>query len=340
MIAGNILVDIVKTVDSYPKMGMLANISSVKQAVGGCVPNTAIDLAKMDPSLHLAASGRVGSDAYGDYALSQLQAYGIDIKWVSRSAGQPTSFSDVMSLPSGERTFFHARGANAEFAPQMAGLSEWDCDILHVGYLMLLDGFDAEDAEYGTQMARFLHDAQAKGIRTSVDAVSSASGSYAQTVLPALRFCDYVIVNEIEACGVWNLEPRRADGSLDKEAVRGAMEQMVQSGVRGKVIVHSKEAGFCLDAASGAFTEVSSLQLPKEWIQGSVGAGDAFCAGCLYSLHRGFDDETMLRFASAAAACNLSEENSVDGMRSAEEIWQVEAAFPKAALGFGQERIC
>ena len=45
-IAGNILTDIVKTVDCYPQIGMLANILSVSQAVGGCAPNTSIDLAK------------------------------------------------------------------------------------------------------------------------------------------------------------------------------------------------------------------------------------------------------------------------------------------------------
>ena len=332
VLAGNILVDIVKTVDLYPQLGMLANISAVKQAVGGCVPNTAIDLAKMDPSLKLGAIGRVGQDAYGDYALSQLQEHGIDTSRISRSAAAPTSFSDVMSLPSGERTFFHARGANAEFVPEQAGLESLQCDMLHVGYLMLLDGFDAEDAEYGTRMARFLHDAQALGMRTSVDAVSSASADYQRTILPALRYCDYAIVNEIESCGIWNIAPRNAEGMLDIAAVRSAMERMAQSGVRCKVIVHSKEAGLCLDVPTGAFTMVPSLDLPAGQIAGSVGAGDAFCAGCLYGLWKGYDDQKLLRYASAAAACNLSAENAVDGLRSVQDIGQMAEAYPRRKL--------
>ena len=44
-IAGNMLVDFVKTLPMYPKPGMLATIESVEQAVGGCVPNTLLDLA-------------------------------------------------------------------------------------------------------------------------------------------------------------------------------------------------------------------------------------------------------------------------------------------------------
>ena len=55
VIAGNILTDVCKNIDTYPKIGMLANISSVKRAVGGCVPNTGIDLATIDKSIPISA---------------------------------------------------------------------------------------------------------------------------------------------------------------------------------------------------------------------------------------------------------------------------------------------
>lgn len=64
-----------------------------------------------------------------------------------------------------------------------------------------------------------------------------------------------------------------------------------------------------------------SLAFPRELIRGSVGAGDAFCAGCLYGLYNGFDDERLLRFAAAAAAASLTEENAVDGMRPRDELF-------------------
>ncbi|MBQ7050995.1 MAG: carbohydrate kinase family protein, partial [Firmicutes bacterium] len=70
-------------------------------------------------------------------------------------------------------------------------------------------------------------------------------------------------------------------------------------------------------------TRVNSLKVPKEMIAGSVGAGDAFCAGCLYAISKGYSDEEMLAYASAAAACNLFSENSVDGMKTADQIWEM-----------------
>ena len=62
ILAGNILADIVKRIDCYPKMGMLSNILSVSRAVGGCVPNVGIDLAKIDRSIPITAMGRIGDD--------------------------------------------------------------------------------------------------------------------------------------------------------------------------------------------------------------------------------------------------------------------------------------
>ena len=148
-------------------------------------------------------------------------------------------------------------------------------------------------------------------------------GSYQTKIPPALRYSNYAIVNEIESCGIYGLSPRNADGSLSEEAIREAMERMAAAGVKEKVVIHCKEAGFCLDVPTGTFTRVNSLKVPKEMIAGSVGAGDAFCAGCLYSLSQGYSDEEMLSYASAAAACNLFSENSVDGMKTKDEIWEM-----------------
>ena len=50
-IAGNILVDIVNIIDTFPKPGMLTNITETVHAVGGCVPNTIIDIAKIDSEI-------------------------------------------------------------------------------------------------------------------------------------------------------------------------------------------------------------------------------------------------------------------------------------------------
>ena len=196
----------------------------------------------------------------------------------------------------------------------------------------MLDKFDAEDPEYGTVMARFLNDVRALGIKTSVDVVSSSNiGEYKSKILPVFPYTDYLIINETEICNVWGYNPRRADGSLDVEVLKKAMEKAMSAGVNEKVIIHAKEASFCLDR-SKKFTSLGSLKIPSELIAGSVGAGDAFCAGSLYGIYNGYSDEEILKFASAAAACSLFSENSVDGMRSKKEIYKLAESYERREI--------
>lgn len=322
-VVGNIIIDLVKNLDCYPKQGMMAYVESIEKAVGGCVSNTAIDLAKIDSTLPVSAVSRVGNDENGRFVTSILKNHGIDISQISFSSTAPTSFSDVMSVSGGERTFFHAKGANAELDPDDINLNALNCSILHAGYLLILEQFDKEDKEYGTRMARFLKSAQDEGIKTSIDIVSDTLGNYNKIVVPALKYCNYVIVNEIEATAVYKINPRKPNGDLDIEAVKKAMLNMKKDGVKDKVIVHAKEMGICLDVKSGAFTMVNSLKIPKELIKGSVGAGDAFCAGALYGLYNNYTDDETLLFAAAAAATSLFADNSTDGMKSKADIEKI-----------------
>ncbi len=322
-IAGNILCDEVKMIESFPEKGMLVNITGMSRAVGGCVPNTLISLAKIDPSMSLCAVGRCGQDEAGSYVLGEMSKCGIDTSGVLQSNDAPTGFSDVMTvMGTGERTFFHNRGANVNFVPEDVKLDLLACRMLHVGYIHLLDGFDAPDEEYGTAMARFLHDAKEAGISTSVDVVSRQDEKFAEIVIAALKYTDNAIMNEVEACGVSGLAPRDEDGKLIVDNIRKTMEVIKSYGVSERVIIHCPESGFCL-GVGGEFTVVPSLKLPKGYIKGAVGAGDAFCAGCLYGIYNGYSDQEILSFASGAAACNLSAEDSVSGMRSAGYIREV-----------------
>ena len=331
VIAGTILADVVKNIDDYPKIGMLSNISSAARAVGGCAPNTAIDLASIDRALPVSVIGRVGDDDNGRFLLSKMQTSGVNVSGVIPTTSAQTSFSDVMSLPTGERTFFSYKGANSLFSPEDVDVDSLGCKMLHIGYILLLDKFDAPDEEYGTVMARFLRSVQKKGIKTSIDMVSSNNtDEYPRIVKPAFAYSDYVIINEIECCGAWGLSPHREDGSANEENIRLAMEKTMACGVGEKVIVHTKEAGYCLDK-SGKFTRVGSLVLPAEQIKGCVGAGDAFCAGCLYAIYHEYTDEQTLEFANASAACSLSSENAVDGMKPKAEIEKIAKTYPKRA---------
>ena len=110
------------------------------------------------------------------------------------------------------------------------------------------------------------------------------------------------------------------------------MEKMAEAGVRDKVIVHAKEMCFILDCVTSEFCEIPSLKIPKEKILGSVGAGDAFCAGALYGIYQRYTNRQILEFASAAAASNLFADNSVDGMLTRNEIMRLPEEYGRLSI--------
>lgn len=58
VIAGNMLLDIIKSISMYPSSGMLAYTDDISYAVGGCAPNTAINLAKIDSTVPVSGEGK------------------------------------------------------------------------------------------------------------------------------------------------------------------------------------------------------------------------------------------------------------------------------------------
>lgn len=322
-IVGNILTDNVKLVCAYPEKGMLATITSESLAVGGAVPNTGIDIKKLDSDLPVYVYGRVGDDYKGEYVVGEMKKVGIDVSGVKISKTAPTSYSDVITVEStGERTFFHNRGANAEFSPSDVDINKLGCSILHAGYLMLLDSFDKINSDGSTPMSNFLKAVQEKGIKTSIDLVSESSGDFFKVTTAALPYCDYVIINEIESGTIVGIPARNEDGTLNEDNVWQIMQKLQSYGVREKVIIHCPEKGFCLDK-SGRKTTVSSIKLPKGFIKGSVGAGDAFCAGSLYAIYSGYSDEEILSFSNLVAINCLSAPDSVSGVRHKDKLKEI-----------------
>jgi sugar/nucleoside kinase (ribokinase family) len=323
-IAGNLIVDYVKEIDIFPEEGLLSNILSLSRSVGGCAANTAADLAVMDEALHVCAIGCVGDDENGEYVINCLNTFGVDTQHIYK-VGAPTSFTDVMSVVKGQRTFFHARGANAHF--ETIPESALNCNILHMGYALLLEKMDAPYADYGTKMAFELAKARSKGVKTSLDVVSEAGERFQEIVLPSLPHCDYIIINEIEASLITGIRLRENNIIIDSN-MPIALQKLLTAGVHELAVIHSPEGGWAMDIGRRTAFQ-PSLCLPEGSIMGTVGAGDAFCAGMLYGLYQGYELNKSLQFAVAAAACSLSAPDSVSGMKNAEAIWEVYHAYMK-----------
>lgn len=319
-VGGNITVDYVKTVDSYPKQDNLSTILSITYALGGALPNVLIDLSKMDNKIPLQAIGLVGKDKDGSHIIDILRQYNINTDLVKQNDSFGTSFSDVITVKdTGSRTFFHYRGTNQLLSINHFDFDRINADILHIGYALLLDALDAPDEEYEVVMARLLDKAQRHGLKTSLDVVSENSTRFAKIVPPSLKYCNYFIVNEIEASLTTGIPLRDNNDELIKGNIKDSLTKLMDLGVNELAVIHAPEGGYAMDKERNYY-EQNSLSLPKGYIKGTVGAGDAFCAGILYSLYNEWSIKKALKLAVAAAASCLSEMNATDGMKNISEI--------------------
>ncbi|NLJ41536.1 MAG: carbohydrate kinase family protein [Clostridiales bacterium] len=330
--AGNLIVDSIKTTDCYPEEGYLSTILSLGKSGGGAPTNVSIDLSKMDSSLPIQVIGVVGSDEDGDYVIDLLKGNGIDTRGIKRDPTTATSFTDVINVEStGHRTFFHYRGANSLLDVEHFEFEKIDAKILHLGYALLLDTLDSEDKEYGTRMARVLAMAQKHGIKTSLDAVSESSDRFSSIVPHSLKHCNYFIVNEFEASLTTGIPDRDGAGMLIVENMRAMCSKLLEMGVNDLAVIHAPEGGFAMEA-DGSYYVQPSLELPDGYIKGTVGAGDAFCSGVLYSLYNEWNTQRALEIAVSSAAQCLSHVNATDGMADISVIKELYEKMEKQKL--------
>ena len=307
--AGSILVDKINEIGAYPKAGELTQIRALSRAPGGLVPNTGCDIHILDPDVPVVAFGAVGDDDDGRFAVAELKRRGLDTAGVVMKP-TATSFTDVMSVPDGERTFFTYPGASADW-----GFDDFPFDLVSegdlvlLGYFLLLAKVDAGDG------VKILRELNRRGVETAIDLVSENSDRYG-LVRECLPCVDHLIVNEIEAARIAG-----SDGEF-----RDVATKLFELGVRKRVIIHMPERGVSL-LKDGTWTEVPSVKLPKGFIKGKTGAGDAFCAGCLVGIFNGLSEREILDLGGTAAVGALSAPGAVDGMRPIAELKKLISEF-------------
>jgi len=313
MVAGSILVDKINQIEKFPKSGELTQIKSISKAVGGCVPNDAIDIKTIAPDIDVYASGKIGLDEEGNFVLETFKKFNVDTENIVISKTEKTSFTDVMSIAGGERTFFTYAGASSTFGESDINFENCNAKMLHLGYFLLLDKIDNGDG------VKILKKAKEFGIKTSIDLVTENSDRYS-LILPCLPYVDNLIVNEIEGGRLSGIAPTENN-------VKEIAQKLKQLGVKERVIIHMPHKGVCL--SNDGYVEVNSYNLPSDFIKGSTGAGDAFCSGSLVGIYKGYSDKEILEFGSMCAVVSLRVPDAISGMMQEKDIKTFCKAFSR-----------
>lgn len=283
-------------------------IEEIRLTVAGTAAGTSVDLAKLGTSV--AAMGAIGEDAAGDFIVDTMGRYGIDTAGLVRKSGVPTSATMLPIRPNGERPALHVLGANATFAEEDVDLDAIAAARhLHLGGTYLMAKLDGEPT------ARILRHAKARGVTTTLDLIAIDRPDMLEILLPALPHVDYFMPGLDEA--------RLISGLSDRQAVirffldRGAAHTVFKMGAEGSSI-----AGAGVDGE----IRLPAFETP---VVDSTGCGDAYCAGFIVGLLRGWPPERAGRLGTAAAGLVITGLGSDAGIVDlAQTIRFMETAMP------------
>ncbi|MDP9364420.1 MAG: sugar kinase [Chloroflexota bacterium] len=255
-------------------------IEEIRLTVAGTAAGTSVDLAKL--GVGVLAMGAIGEDAAGDFIADTMSRYGIDTGGLKRKSGVQTSATMLPIRPNGERPALHVLGANAE-------LTEEDVDLdavraarhLHLGGTYLMPKLDGEPT------ARVLRAAKEAGVTTTLDLIQIDRPDLLAVLEPALPYVDYFMPGLDEA--------RAISGLSDRQEVirffldRGAGHTVFKMGAEGSSIAGGDLPG--------------ELRVPafQANVVDSTGCGDAYCAGFIVGLLRGWALHRCARLGTAAA---------------------------------------
>src|SRR5262249_15096988 len=227
LVFGSLSVDIVVKTKTLPRPGETVLGPSYELVGGGKGANQALAAARGGASV--AMVGTVGNDAFGDPALADLKAAGVDLSHIARR-GPRTGVAFIIVDRKGENAIAVASGANLKTRQTQVDDAVLGPDTLVVMQLEI-------KPEENWALARR---ARAKGAKVLLN-VAPARPLPAE----ALASLDYLVANELEtraiaaAMGLASEDPRAAGAAL---AAATGIAVVVTLGSEGAVAFAGGEA--------------------------------------------------------------------------------------------------
>ncbi|MCY3773773.1 MAG: carbohydrate kinase family protein [Gemmatimonadetes bacterium] len=266
---------------------------------GGAAANVALGVARLGG--RAAFVGAVGDDAPGAQFADRMRAEGVDLSHLHVMPGQATSLACMFETPNGEYEFYVCPG------PRTIPAHCLPHDFVRSARILYLTGHVLTEDE---STSRNMLDAMAAA-REGGGTVAFDPGKYwlnpalESRVHEALKLTDIIIPNEPEAEQLTGRKPPH-----DAAAV------LLETGIAVVALTMGKRG--CLVASKDSMVEQPAFHASDG---STVGAGDAFASGLLYSYLADRTLEEMAAFANAAAAIKIGTPGAAEGLPAADVVW-------------------
>ena len=255
--------------------------------------------------------GRIGNDIFAQNCLNSLRQAGVNTDHVVFSSAAEQAKSLILMGHGGTRTFYQNFGSSAELCFEDINLDVLDqVSVLQIGGTFHMERFDGDGA------VRLLWEAKSRGIITSLDVTMDRTGRWNSLLEPYYPYLDYFMPSIEQAVEITKRE--RFDEMADFLLERGVKNVIIKAGSDGAFFKNAQEAFSC-----------GCYRVP---VADTTGAGDAFVAGYLAAMQRGFTPQQGLEFATACSAQVIQQVGATSGMKSFEEIMDFIRRSPKLEI--------
>ncbi|HDP34990.1 MAG TPA: carbohydrate kinase family protein [Candidatus Hydrogenedentes bacterium] len=286
----------VRPVDAIPAGGALGLVPQLEMHLGGLAGVTASVFSQLGG--RSAFIGRVGHDGFGDYLLSALENNGVNTGGVRRVWDTRSSATVVLIDSSGERTFLHHVGANAETCE-----ADVDFDVVSASRVLHWGGPAIMPQLDGAPMGRVFKRAKELGVRTSMDTCYDGKGVWFPLIEPSLPHLDIIFSSFEEARGYTGCDTPETIADF-----------YLRYGVKIAVIKLGGDGLFIKSP-----TETLRLPAHKVDVVDTTGAGDASCGGFLYGWLQDWDLEKCGRFANAVGGLTVQRMGGAEAIEGLEQ---------------------
>ncbi|SFL89000.1 sugar kinase [Salibacterium qingdaonense] len=276
-----------------------------ERKMGGAELNLIVGCARL--GLQPGWISRFGQDGFGRYILNYMRGEGVDVSRTKllENYRTPLNIKEVLEDGSGSTFYYRFPSPTEDITP--ADMEENYLKQARVFYIsgvfLSLAGKNLDIIKKGIQIAKKHNRMVAldPNIRLKLWSREQAR----ETMLPILPDVDIMMSGKEEADLLFGEQPDEAH-----------LETFGQYGIS---YVALKKGG---EGASGWFSGEGSTFVPPESVKvvDTVGAGDGFNAGFLYSILRGFDLKRSLRFANTVGAMVTGVSGDNEGLPYLESV--------------------
>lgn len=293
LVIGSTNIDMIATVDEFPRPGETIEGQSYMQAMGGKGANQAMAAHKLGGEVKFVTC--TGNDTNSQTTLKYYEEMGLDTSSSFVKEGVPMGTALIMVNAEGENVIVIIPGANAELSPEY--IDNIEEQIAASDIILLQMEIPYESVRRICQLAA----------RHQVRVVLNVAPAY-ELDADLIREVDILVLNETEIEKVTGerLAAKGEEALMELLLDRGVTHVILTLGNQGSVL-KSKDH----------FERIPAYQVRAV---DTTAAGDTFCGALVVRFSEGDSLSQAVRYASAAAALSVTRIGAQPSIPSKDEV--------------------